>query len=75
MTISYVYSDEEPDLLQQFGIDLDYGAVIYKPKRSKFMKMSETKMKEQQNKIGLINPAVVKTFLDEAISGGGGNGW
>ena len=75
VTISYVYSNEEPDLLQQFGIDLDYGAVIYKPKRAKFMKMSETKMTEKQNKIGLINPDVVKSFLDEGISGGGGDSW
>lgn len=46
VTFSYVYSDEEPDLMRQFGIDQDYGAVIYKPKRYKFAKMSESKMKE-----------------------------
>ena len=75
VTFSYVYSDEESDLMQQFGIDLDYGAVIYKPKRAKFVKMSEQKMQENQNKISLINPATLKAFLDEAISGGSSDGW
>lgn len=39
------------------------------------MRMSEQKMQENQNKISLINPVTVKTFLDEALSGGGADNW
>ena len=33
--------------------------------------MSKDKMEESQDKISLINPSTIKTFLDEALSGGG----
>lgn len=72
VTVAYVYSSEEPDLLKQFGVQDNYGAVIYKPKRSKFVKMSQEKIKEKQEKTQLINPSTVKTFLDDALSGAGG---
>ena len=44
VTLSFVYSNEEPDLLHQFGIDGSYGAVIYKPKRAKYVRMSQEKI-------------------------------
>jgi len=40
VTIAYVYSEEEPALVLQFGIEANYGAVVYRPKRGKFMRMS-----------------------------------
>ena len=43
VTLSYVYMTEEPDLAKQFGITNGYGAVIYKPKRSKYLLMSKEK--------------------------------
>lgn len=62
---------EEGQLAEQFGIEGGYGAVIYKPKRSKYSIMSQQKVAENQDKISLINPLNVKNFLDEALSGGG----
>ena len=47
ITIAFVYSDDEPELLKQFGIDEDYGAVIYKPKRSKYIKLSMDKITKE----------------------------
>ena len=44
MTLTYVYMDEESALAEQFGIENGYGAVIYKPKRSKFLLMSQQKI-------------------------------
>jgi len=63
--------EEESGLANQFGIENGYGALIYKPKRSKYLLMSQEKILENQQKMSLINPSTVKNFLDEALSGGG----
>lgn len=39
VTITYVFSKDEPYMLKQFNIDNQIGAVIYKPKRMKYTKM------------------------------------
>ena len=41
VTLTYVVMSEETDLAEQFGIEGGYGAVIYKPKRSKYSLMSQ----------------------------------
>ena len=64
ISITYVHSNEEPNLIKQFGIKNEVGAVIYKPKRNKFVAF-HGKMEN------LITPEDLSHFIDNALGGGG----
>jgi len=65
VTISYVFTNEEPHICKQFGISANVGAVIFKPKRGKFVKMDGI----DQNAM-MIEPAKIATFLDNGLNSG-----
>lgn len=63
ITFTYVHSDAEPDLSKQFGIN-DIGAVIYKPKRGKYIEIGV------DSESPLVDPQALRSFVDGAMNGG-----
>ena len=49
-------------MMEQFGIK-DSGAVVYKPKRSKYLKIDSVSVED------------VKKVVESAVSGGSQDGW
>mmetsp|Transcript_780 Transcript_780/g.1389 ORF Transcript_780/g.1389 Transcript_780/m.1389 type:complete len:380 (+) Transcript_780:703-1842(+) len=65
VTLTYVHASEEPYMRDQFGIQNGLGAVIYKPKRAKYLRLDKALDGD------LIDPSMIKDFIDDALGGGG----
>ena len=57
VTLTYVLAQDEPQMMSQFEIK-GSGAIVYKPKRSKFTKIDSVEVED------------VRNLVDSAISGG-----
>ena len=66
VTITYIFSSDEPHIVKQFGIIDSIGAVIYKPKRAKFSKLDRDFSQD-----AYVDVDTVKSFIDDALGGGG----
>ena len=67
ITFTYVYSNKEPKLNMQFGLGGNAGAVIYKPKRSKYTKV----VQPVSTKKPYIELESLRSMVEGALNGGG----
>lgn len=65
VTFAYVFSEDEPHMVKQFGITNNSGAVIYRPKRAKYTKLSDDLISN-----GVIPIDAVKKLVDDTLTGG-----
>ena len=74
LSLTYVQTDEEKSLAQQFNIDTSYGvgAVIYKPKKGKFVQLSmELIMEKDVGNPPVVDASLVQSFIENTLGGSG----
>lgn len=74
LSLTYVQTSEETSLAQQFNIDKSYGvgAVIYKPKKGKFVQLSKELIQENDGgNPPIVAAGLVQSFIENTLGGSG----
>lgn len=65
VSLTYVYTNEEPYICNQFGITGQAGAVLFKPKRNKYAKLEDV-----DSSAMMIEPARISAFIESGLHSG-----
>jgi hypothetical protein len=63
VSITYLYTNEEPRICKQFGVTGQTGAVIYKPKRNRYVKLEDYDQT-------MVEPSKLQKFIENVLHGG-----